>query len=529
MAESDHIPINSCSLLEIATVPGMTTAGLAVIAETRTHDGVITPDLFASVPSLGSVQVERFDFSIPAVPTTATSGDTPPQPAESSAGFLTIPEPNPVVANTPSGSSNQHALPLDLHSPPEHTRGGRLSSFNSAIAADVLQASVRQSSFLRRDNPFSGDNFGSMQSSSVPQNERPDLPPVEDFPHYANSGHSPPYLDVQAVPSSAPVFGRMPQPASARLRSRAGIFFQELPKGLSFDGNTKWDPFFRKFTLLAADQEWDGQESLAYLCWCLEGKALAYYDRLAAQNPAMDFTVAIRKMAARFNFSELPESSQLKFMAAKQEASESLEEWVDRLQDLAVRAFPGSPESFLQQQLVLRMCQGAYDHNAGYQALNHRPKSVESAAEAIRWAQHSHNAVFGRSKPARVAATRAGNPCKRMVNQVHPIPSYPQSNTGNALPKSTCTGTRTNQFNPIGMGNLVERLDGYEGRLDVISSSVAKLCESIKAMKTCLSGDHSLRNKTPSVSFLDLEGNDVGSGMMAESRPRNRSANLGQE
>nr|XP_054754611.1 uncharacterized protein LOC129260683 [Lytechinus pictus] len=243
----------------------------------------------------------------------------------------------------------------------------------------------------------------------------------------------------------------------------------------------------------------------------------------------MDYTVAIRKMAARFNLSELPESSQLQFMAAKQEASESLEEWVDRFQDLAVRAFPGSPESFLQQQLVLRMCQGAHDHNAGYQALNHRPQSVESAAEAIRWAQHSHNAVFGRKKPARVAAARADNPCTRIVNQVHPIPNCPQSNTGNALPKSTCTGTRTNQFNPIGMGNLVERLDGLEGRLDMISSSVAKLCESIEAMKTCLSGDHALRNKMPSVSFLDLEGNDVGSGMMADSRPSYRSANPGQE
>lgn len=46
--------------------------------------------------------------------------------------------------------------------------------------------------------------------------------------------------------------------------------------------------------------------------------------------------------------------------------------------------------------MVLRMCQGCVDKDAGYQALNQRPSTMEEAVEAIRWLQHAHGAMYGR-------------------------------------------------------------------------------------------------------------------------------------
>ena len=82
---------------------------------------------------------------------------------------------------------------------------------------------------------------------------------------------------------------------------------------------------------------------------------------------------------------------------ARQNAEETLEDWADNVLSLAIRAFRDLPEEHMYQQAVLRLCQGVSDKDAGSAASNIRPRSIEEAVDKIRWYQHNHQAIYGRS------------------------------------------------------------------------------------------------------------------------------------
>ena len=57
----------------------------------------------------------------------------------------------------------------------------------------------------------------------------------------------------------------------------------------------------------------------------------------------------------------------------------------------------------------MRLCQGASDKEAGSYASNIRPKNIEEAIDKMRWHQHNHQAIYGRTP-------------RREVKQVSPGP-----------------------------------------------------------------------------------------------------------
>jgi hypothetical protein len=81
-----------------------------------------------------------------------------------------------------------------------------------------------------------------------------------------------------------------------------------------------------------------------------------------------------RKLEKRFGFRELPETAQVQFNNARQTPEELLEDWADRVLSLATRALIDLHETHMYQQVVMRLCQGAADKEAGSYASNIRPK-----------------------------------------------------------------------------------------------------------------------------------------------------------
>ena len=65
----------------------------------------------------------------------------------------------------------------------------------------------------------------------------------------------------------------------------------------------------------------------------------------------------------------------------------------------------------MYQQVVVRLCQGETDKEAGSYASIIRPKNIEEAIDKMRWYLHNYQAIFGR------------NP-RREVKQVSPGPHY---------------------------------------------------------------------------------------------------------
>jgi hypothetical protein len=117
----------------------------------------------------------------------------------------------------------------------------------------------------------------------------------------------------------------------------------------------------------------------------------------------------ILKIEKRFGFRELPETAQVKFNNARQIPEELLENLADRFLSLATRAFRELPEKHMYQQAVGRFCQGAADKEAGSYASNIRPNNIEEAIDKIRWHQHNHQAIYGRTPRREVKQVSPGS------------------------------------------------------------------------------------------------------------------------
>ena len=179
---------------------------------------------------------------------------------------------------------------------------------------------------------------------------------------------------------------------------------------LKFDGKSNWKAFYAKFSRYAEVSEWTEGECRDQLCWCLDGKASEYYALLVERNHDMAYMDLIRKLEKWFGFRELPETAQVQFNNARQTPEELMEDWVDRVLSLATRAFRELPEKHMYQQAVVRLSKG---HQIKKPEAMHPISGLKSLKrpDKMRWHQHNHQAIFGRTP-------------RREVKQVSPGPHH---------------------------------------------------------------------------------------------------------
>jgi len=97
----------------------------------------------------------------------------------------------------------------------------------------------------------------------------------------------------------------------------------------------------------------------------------------------------------------LPETAQARFSDAMQQAKKSLEEWSDRVMMLATRAFRDLPERYLNQQAVVRFCQGLYDKEAAHDSSIKRLRVMKETLDHVQWFQHIHITIYGSQNRSR--------------------------------------------------------------------------------------------------------------------------------
>ena len=85
-----------------------------------------------------------------------------------------------------------------------------------------------------------------------------------------------------------------------------------------------------------------------------------------------------------------PSIKEMSFTYARQCSEESSAEWAVRLLTLAIQAFPGLPEEHLQQQVVLRFCQGSINREAAQFAINSQPKDLDEALYRVCFFHCTH-------------------------------------------------------------------------------------------------------------------------------------------
>ena len=180
-------------------------------------------------------------------------------------------------------------------------------------------------------------------------------------------------------------------------RKRSSDVIRHFPKGLYFDGKSNWETFKEKFKKCALVLEWTPDECLTGLCWSLTDKAADFY-AVITDRDKLSYQQLMKKLENRFGARELPATAQARFQQATQNTGESLEDWADRIVTLATRAFRELPESYANQQAVVRFCQGLLDKEVASQVSIKEPASMEDAINKVRWGQHVQQAVFGKKK-----------------------------------------------------------------------------------------------------------------------------------
>jgi hypothetical protein len=75
---------------------------------------------------------------------------------------------------------------------------------------------------------------------------------------------------------------------------------------------------------------------------------------------------------------------------------EKIEDWADRVQQLAVLAFPDWPEQHMFKQAIKRICHGCIDKEAGQHVVNLNLTSIEMVVDQIKSYQCNHKSIFSR-------------------------------------------------------------------------------------------------------------------------------------
>ena len=171
-------------------------------------------------------------------------------------------------------------------------------------------------------------------------------------------------------------------------------FIRQIPTGLQYDGVGNWLAFKRKFVKFAELSKWTEDQCLYYLCWCLIGKAAAFYAVITERDDSMSYKELMRRLEARFGAPELIQTAHAQFYQALQTVGETLEDWADRVQTLAAKAFRDLPEQHANEQMVVRFCQGLLDKEAGKTACMQQPASLDKAMGVVRFYQHTVQTIY---------------------------------------------------------------------------------------------------------------------------------------
>lgn len=104
----------------------------------------------------------------------------------------------------------------------------------------------------------------------------------------------------------------------------------------------------------------------------------------------------MQKLQKRFGYKEIPETAQLKLSSLMQGTEEIMEEWADRVFQLALRAYEGLPEHYMLNQAIKRICHGCKDKDAGQFAINQHPDNLEETIDHLKSFQYNHQAIYGK-------------------------------------------------------------------------------------------------------------------------------------
>ena len=166
------------------------------------------------------------------------------------------------------------------------------------------------------------------------------------------------------------------------------------PKMSTYDGKNDWRPYHLQFSTIADRYKWNTEQRLFKLIECLRDKALKFYSS-RPKFVQTNYEALCKKMDERFGRKEMPHIVRRLLQDLKQELDESLEEYAERAQELAIDGYPDTPDKFVQTLATDAFLKGCQDKRAALTAIDKNPENLDQAVQYVKGAMANQKVIMG--------------------------------------------------------------------------------------------------------------------------------------
>ena len=204
------------------------------------------------------------------------------------------------------------------------------------------------------------------------------------------------------------------------------------PKLSTYDGKTEWKPYILQFNHIAKKYNWTEAEKLDKLIECLRDRALKFFSSRseAAQG---NFNLLCYQMKERFDRKDQPHIIRRQLQEIKQDPDESIEEFAERIEELATEGYGGMPDYFKNTVTIDAFLRGCIEKRSALVALDKDPKTLTEATQYMKSAITNQKLIGGGRKEVKrvsfneTTLSSPEEPDVRMVNKATPTASKSSS------------------------------------------------------------------------------------------------------
>jgi len=125
----------------------------------------------------------------------------------------------------------------------------------------------------------------------------------------------------------------------------------QFPKLSTYDENNDWKSYYLQFEDTANRFEWNEEQKLDNCLLCLRGKALKFFSTRPVSIQKY-FDQLMEKMNQRFGKKDLTHSIRRELQEVKQNLDESIEEYAERVKEMATYGHIDAPEDIIELMAV---------------------------------------------------------------------------------------------------------------------------------------------------------------------------------
>lgn len=149
-----------------------------------------------------------------------------------------------------------------------------------------------------------------------------------------------------------------------------------------------------QFSHIANKYKWDKQQMLDKLIECLRDKALKF---VSTRQEAVqkDVDLLAEKLNQRFGNKNLPHTIRRQLQEIKQLADESIEEFSEKIQEMAADGYINTPEHVIETISVDAFLKGCLDKKAALFAMEKNPSTIDQALQYVKSSIHNQKILLG--------------------------------------------------------------------------------------------------------------------------------------